>query len=305
MRTTIISMLLVATAGAGVARADRDEALSNLMGPIGDAIRWDKPTKGWNGGADEILGMRANCREAIADAKKAGVRPNDVIHGWSGWDVNPKAKKLDKDHVDVKFADVGWYCDDLDKRTTHWDLVLRLADALVLKDKVAAGLTDDEKKNIMPEQVKDSTSWAKRCTDALAAEKATGAKSIDVDAKTVSLDDAGALCDVIVQRAAQQKAAWDDRVATVGPKYKAAGMNGERLELFVYYESVGDDWYLPGCKKSTSDPKVLAKQKVLFQWLGSEASGDIQVRKFAFKGDAYTITDTHYDTEAKAFAHCR
>ena len=305
MRSSPLLALAALAAAAPVAHADRDDAIANLLGPLGDAIRWTQPTPGWNGGADEILGVRKNCRDAIADARKEGVRPDDEIHGWGGFEVNPKAKVVDKDHVIVKFKDVGWYCDDLEKRTKHWDLVLRVKDAMRWKDKVAAGMTDDEKKNVMPEMVTDATSWATRCKDSLAAEQASGATSIDVDGQTIALTDAAALCGVLDQYAAQRKDAWQARVDELGPKYKAAGIKGDRLELFVYYESVGDEWYLAGCKKTVKDPKGLARARVLFQWLGSEDAGDILVRRFAFKGDKVEITDAHYDTEARAYAGCR
>lgn len=304
MRKLPALALAVLAAVPSVARADRDEAIANLLGPLGDAIRWTQPTPGWNGGADEILGVRANCREAIADAKKEGVRPDDEITAWKGFEVNPKAK-VSGDKVTVKFKDVGWYCDDLEKRTKHWDLILRVKDAMQWKDKVAAGMTDDEKKNVMPEMVTDAASWATRCKDSLAAEQASGATSIDVDGQTISLTDAGAMCGVLDQYAQQRKAAWQARIDLLGPKYKAAGIKGDRLELFVYYESVGDDWYLAGCKKTVKDPKGLARARVLFQWLGSEDAGDIMVRRFAFSGDKVSITDAHYDTEARAYAGCR
>ena len=71
--------------------------------------------------------------------------------------------------------------------------------------------------------------------------------------------------------------------------------------MFAHYDM---EWYLPGCRQSTGDPRKLKTAKVLFQWL-TAGDGTITIRKFVFKGDRYRIIDSSYHTEGRAYAGCR
>jgi len=92
-----------------------------------------------------------------------------------------------------------------------------------------------------------------------------------------------------------------ERAKKVEGKYKAAGIKGKRLELFAYYDM---EWYLPGCKSSTDDPKKLKKAKKLFQWL-TASDGQITIRKYTFKGDNYTTSEKTTYNETQAYKMCR
>lgn len=304
MSKTVIALFIVAAAAQparAISQDDRDTAISNLLGPLGDAIRWTKPE---GGGGDQIKDIRTRCRDAIAEAKLAGLKPTDEITAWSGFEVNPKATaKPGGKIVTFKFADAGWYCDDLDKRTLHWDLVLRLEDGAYYQKRLGEGMTDDEKNNIAPELVDGTYDFAKRCTTALAAEIAGGATEVDTKNGKIKLADAAPYCDAIQKWGDVQKAAYAVRAEKVGAKYRTVGMKGDRLDLFIYYDDL-TGWFLPGCKSSTMDPKVLVKQKALFQWL-TGSSGLITIRKFAFTGDKYKITETQFLDEDHAYKGCR
>ncbi|HTM19927.1 MAG TPA: hypothetical protein VL172_05455 [Kofleriaceae bacterium] len=303
IKTGTLVLLLVATAAPSWAdQEDRDIAIANLLSPLGNAVRWTRPTPGYNGGGDEIKQVRERCREAIAEARKAGVRPRDEVRAWDAFAGNPKARVQGKEVI-FKFEDAGWYCDDLDKRTAHWDLVLRMDDGKKLAERIPAGLTDTEKKDIAPELVADTYDLARRCKSGLEAERAAGAASIDADGTAVTLADAGAACDAIQAWGDLQKAAYAQKLATLGAKYAAVGIKGDRLDLFVYYDDL-EGWYLPGCKSSTMQPKKLKAARALFQWL-TDGEGTITIRKFSFKGDKYTITERQFYTEAAAYRGCR
>jgi hypothetical protein len=190
----VMGLLVTVSSSARANKEDKEIAIANMLSPLGNAVRWNGPSKGWGGGGDEIKEIRDRCREALADAKKAGVKPGDKITAWSGFEKNPKAKVVGEKVV-FSFADAAWYCDDLDKRTVHWDLVLRLADGKKLEARVKTGLTETEKKDIAPELFEYTVDIAARCKAALQAELASGATSVEVEGATIALSDAGAICD--------------------------------------------------------------------------------------------------------------
>lgn len=81
--------------------------------------------------------------------------------------------------------------------------------------------------------------------------------------------------------------------------FAKAGIKGKRLELFAQYWGVY--WRLPGGKR-TDDPAELAKAKVAFQWLEITDPVDASyvintVRRYAFKGNDYTISEKTYRTK--------
>jgi hypothetical protein len=92
-----------------------------------------------------------------------------------------------------------------------------------------------------------------------------------------------------------------ERAKKVEGKFKKVGIKGKRLELFAYYDM---EWYLPGCKSSTDDPKKLKKAKKLFQWL-TASDGQITIRKYTFKGDNYSTSEKTTYNETQAYKLCR
>jgi hypothetical protein len=92
-----------------------------------------------------------------------------------------------------------------------------------------------------------------------------------------------------------------ERQARIEAKFKKVGIKGKRLELFAYYDQ---EWYLPGCERATADPKVLKKQKRLFQWF-TGPGGEITIRKYTFKGDNYTTSEKTTYNETQAYKLCR
>lgn len=301
MKRVILSMMVVcAVGGAAHANEDKDNAIANLLGALGDAIRWDGPSN--QGDPDEIAHVIASCREAIADAKKEGVKPSDTITGWPGWEVNPNAKKSG-DKVTFAFQDATWYCDDLAKRTKRWDLIAQIKVAQSVQSTIDKGLDADQQRESSSDLVTAFRGYQQSCTDDLAAVQAKGPDDLEVDGAKIAQKDVPAFCEALGKYADLEQAAWDQKVQTLGAKYSAVGIKGDRLEIFVYYDDL-EGWYLKGCKKSTKDPKTMKKAKALFQWLTGD-DGVITIRKYAFKGDKYKVTEKQFLTEAKAYKGCK
>lgn len=87
-----------------------------------------------------------------------------------------------------------------------------------------------------------------------------------------------------------------------GQKYIDAGIKGERLELFIEYDSVY--WMGKNCE-TIYDVAVLKKAKKLFQWLVN-SDGTHTIRTYTFKGNKVkSVKDRTYPTEAKAYKGCK
>ena len=127
-----------------------------------------------------------------------------------------------------------------------------------------------------------------------------------MDEPVVSLN-AGrkAYCDGLIDygknlkaKIAEAKAA---RRAAIAKKYEAAGIKGDRLELFIEYDDVS--WRGKGCE-IVDDLAVLAKAKKLYQWL-ENADGTDTIRTYTFSGDKYKVSDKRYKKEKDAYKGCK
>jgi hypothetical protein len=286
-----------------LATADREVGLANLLGAMGNAVRWEKPNP--SNGDDEIRETHQRCRDALDEAKKEGVKPGDLLVGNKDqFKAHPKAKLLGEDYA-VKFADAAWFCDELDKRLSYWDMVFQLDNGLDAQRRLGEGITDRDKSTVEGHEVEYWLEAGRRCKKAVEQQLAGGLLPetvIEGKRGKVMLSEAGPVCDALTAWAGVLQEAYKARFAELSEKYKAVGIGGDRLELFVYYD--GQEWYLKGCQSSTEDPKQLKKAKVLFQWL-TDSYGVITVRKYSFKGDKFTISEKTFLTEAAAYKGCK
>src|SRR5687768_11259176 len=100
----VVGLLVTLSSSASAGKEDVEIAIANMLSPLGNAVRWTSPSKGWGGGGDEIKEVRDRCREALVEAKLAGVKPGDKITAWKGFETNPKAKVVGE-KVIFTFAD--------------------------------------------------------------------------------------------------------------------------------------------------------------------------------------------------------
>ncbi len=294
------ALLLISAPGPAEADAeDREIAMANLLGRMGEVIRWNRPT-----GIDDIETRRTSCRDGIKEAKAEGVRSSDVITS-NEFGGHPKAKKVGKEWA-VKVSDLGWFCDDLDLRLDYWDLITQLEYGFYVRGRIDKGLDAEEQRTVTGDQVKTIYDKGKRCSAALATQLERGldpTSELDIFGKKLPVSEAAAMCLSYKTYGDQLDAAWQVRFVELAKKYQDVGIKGDRLDLFVFYDGV--EFYLKGCKSSTSDPKKLKKAKVLFQWLTDSASDQITIRKYTFKGDKYKVSEKQYWLEAKAYRGCK
>ena len=168
-------------------------------------------------------------------------------------------------------------------------------------------------KLVKPEEAGHVQGMSKKpqaCLDALAAMTKEG-KGDDEKLglyPEMTIASARAMCEkTLVDATAFEKAVTgreDGKRSTVERKFKDAGAKGDRFKLFVDNELSGFPWYEPGCETEVTDPRDLARAKVLFQWTNGKSGGTL-VSKYTFTGDKYKVSARELFTEAKAYAFCK
>jgi hypothetical protein len=248
----------------------------------------------------------APCHDAIAAATRNGARPEDRLYApefaWrkpDGW-----AKDATGAYVQVK---------DALKICATYDALKRGIPTAITLLKSARSLESLGK--VTPEIVGDtygaqSIAAAEACIAAVDKALASGLPAeltYVLDRKEVALGRARVeICEAYLAAArpfaaastAAKRAAHDKRAAP----YRALGVKGERLKLFVDYDDT--PFYAAGCRAEILDAKVLARATVLFHWL-ENSDGTHTIRKYVIKGDTYRTMETTYETQARAYAGCR
>jgi hypothetical protein len=135
---------------------------------------------------------------------------------------------------------------------------------------------------------------------------APGDVAVKVDGKDVTLELGRAdLRGYLAKARTFSKAADTVRKAKfeqAAAPYRALGVKGERLDLFVFYSELG--FYVAGCRSETRDRKTIAKARVLFHWL-ENPDGSHMIRKYVFSGNTVRTTEKTYARKAQAYAGCR
>ncbi len=293
-----VAVLLV-LGGAGSAQADKAEDLgseleqySNLEANVGSYVDYDR-----------VKDKRASdkCDQLVAKALKAG---GEAV----GYSLNdhPKAEPRGDRRFAVKVADLGWFCERYRNRLDEIEMTSLIEAGKRADRSLAQGFDDETRKNMSGDAAKEHQEFATRCPVLSGAMLARG---VAADAtlknaanKPIPFADAKAACASLSKYNDAYQVEWKAQFAVLSKPYAAVGIKGDRLDLLVYYH--GMEFYFPGCKTSSAEPKKLKSAKALFQWL-TDSNDVITIRKFAFKGDSYKIIEKQFYTEEKAYKGCK
>jgi hypothetical protein len=199
----------------------------------------------------------------------------------------------------ITVADIPWICDQVDLTLARGTLWTSLTDGKRLQELLATDPPLDERA-----KYKEGDYWigqAKACTTNLGKEKANGATTLEWQGQSMSLDDAAPLCDVLAKYGDYVNRSGQQNFDKLAEKYRALGVAGDRLELFVEYDDVS---FLGKKCVGIDDIKKLVKAKAVYQWLDN-SDGTITIRKYTFKKNKYKVSEKTYLTEAKAYKGCK
>jgi hypothetical protein len=296
----VTALVLCAFGGRGVARAGGSkaeqlgsdvESYANLEANVGSYTDYDS-----------IKRMRTEnkCAALVARAVKAG---GEAV-AWRLGD-HPKAEKRG-DKFAVKVADLGWFCERYANRLDDIEMTILIQAGKDAERDLAHGFDDQRKKDMSGDGAKAYQDNSARCPVLVSAMVARGVAA-DATLKSaknepVPFASAQAACAALTKWSDAYQVEWKQQFEVLSKPFAAAGIKGPRLDLLVYYHDM--EFYLPGCKSSTAEPKKLKSAKALFQWL-TDGNDVITIRKYAFKGDAYTIIEKQFLTEAAAYKGCK
>ncbi|MBK9034293.1 MAG: hypothetical protein IPL61_24020 [Myxococcales bacterium] len=281
-----LAILILSLASADVALADRVELEDHLGQAMGQLNRQDV-------GA---LREYANCRQSLAAAKKL-FRRGDKLRAQA-FEHHPQAVK-DGDTYAITVADLPWMCDEIDRMVAHATLFESLTMAQSYQRTLATKPAPDERAHLS--EGDESLAQATRCAAAVAAEAAHGATAIEWKGASIPIADATGLCEAIRAWGDYQNASGEANFEKVAPTYRALGIDGDRLRLFVANETV----YFRGkrCEK-LEDPKALAKARYAYLWLVN-ADDTHTIRKYTFTGNRYKMVEKTFTFERQAYAFCK
>ncbi len=238
------------------------------------------------------------CRPMLALAKKK-LKPTDKLRSGH-FKIHPKAVQDGDDYV-ITVADIPWLCDEIDRAMTRGTLAATLEDGKRYQEQLAKNPELDTNPNVRIGAGAYDLGRAKTCAADVAKEKAAGATKLDWKGTSYDLSDAEALCAAVGAWGEYMNKSGEANFEKVAPKYRALGVDGDRLRLFVEYENVS----FRGKRCEIIDGlEVLAKQKYVHQWL-ENADGTHTIRTYTFKGNKYSVKDKTFLTEAKAYKGCK
>lgn len=304
MRKGGVCVVLILSATLGLVRevrADARDDLQDEMTYYTSNIR----SKYWSLDAAAAAKAPKECDAAIAKAKKAGVKDSDELSIYAVDEVVPTDK--DGAHGGEKIITVA----DASK------ICVRYADVYVYQSNrvlVQQGYgTAEWMKDVTTDEASGIQGLSKHpqaCLDAIDALAKLGRTDVELDdGSKPTLDEAKAVCTQALADASKfestvtgRETAEHDKIEAV---YKAVGIKGKRLELFVYYGMPeGGSFLAAGCTKYVTTAKALKKAKKLFIWLTAD-DGVITVRKYTFKGDNYKTSEKQFLSEASAYRGCK
>jgi hypothetical protein len=228
----------------------------------------------------------ADCDAAIARARKAGLKDDARIY------VRSYISGLDETHYDDK-REAYVLLGDAAAMCTQWRKLVLLAPAARIQTETAQSQKTYD--TVDPVSLGASMGQAfidagKKCLDVTdKAIKAGAPADYKVKMKDVTLsigEGRAKICQASIDWANSlgakiKEAHAADREKRAAP-YKALGVSGAKLDLFLEY----DDVYWRGGRdcQIISDLKQLAKAKALFHWL-ENADGTHTIRKYTFNGN--------------------
>lgn len=309
---------ILTVAGAAGAQSDEDykirEKAGSELGQFANAIADVDHGGGHAGGRWPLTEDPGACRAALAKVKAAGMKADawmlsSAFKRYPGTEGGARQWKQ-TDNYEYPFAKASELCAAYEARRM---LAVTLYPEMSNLDGFISTL--DLKAHMKPGELGDD--WWKGPVD----------KGTQCGALVDKLVAAGAPTDLAVgwrqthkwtlaeykQNVCQALLDWGNELKTgigaakqadrdkIAAKYKAHGIKGKRLELFVEYDSVY--WRGKGCE-IIDDVKVLAKAKKLHHWLEND-DGTHTIRTYTFKGDNYTSKDKRYKKEKDAYKGCK
>lgn len=236
---------------------------------------------------DDLVEFGRKCRATVKALARAR-RPADAVF-----------------YGDTKVGGVAAVCDEFERKLAWFRLATILQRGEQAQRIVASGPSDNDRSSLNAETAQAFRDDGAACLKALAEVQAQPGPvtSVAYASTTYPLADAPAMCAALPAAADVLAALYQQKHDEIAAKYKAVGIKGDRLELFIYYDYI--EWYLPGCQDSTDEPARLKKAKALFQWL-TDGDGNITVRKFTFSGDKYKRSEKRFASyqEAAAYRAC-
>ncbi len=281
-------VLVVAMAQAREARADaRSEVEEQLHSDM----------RRLNSSLVDELQEYGKCRAMLAIAKKK-LKPGDKLKS-PNFERHPKGVKAGDDWT-ITVADIPWICDAIDLLVQRGTLFTALESAQKFEKILVGKPALDGNPNVRIGAGAYHLELAKTCAASVAKEIGSGATAIVWKGTSIAVADAEKLCGVLVKWGEYMNASGEANFEKVAPKYRALGIDGDRLRLFVEY----DDVSFRGKKCVIIDGlEQLAKAKVVYQWL-ENSDGTHTIRKYQFKGNTWKKSEKTYKTEAAAYKGC-
>jgi hypothetical protein len=247
-----------------------------------------------------------DCDAAIAKARKAGLGDTARIYSRYAYQAKEYAEFDDKKEAYISLKNAAALC----AKYRQYTLIAPAAK----KQSDTAQKQDAFSRLVEPGEMSDDDSFIKDGKECLEITDKAIKAGAPADLKVKIFSDQLTLaegrtkvCQGMIDWATQLRvkikdAKKADREKRAAP-YKALGVDGKKLELFLEY----DDVYWRGganCQR-IDDLKVLAKAKVLFHWL-ENADGTHTIRKYTFDGNKVSgpVSKT-FKTAGAAQAGCR
>jgi hypothetical protein len=247
------------------------------------------------------------CEAALAKARKAGLKDDDKIYAYA-FKSYDEAEYDDKREAYITGAQAERVC-------KVWKEGVKLAPVAAMLSKLVSSkkvysIGDDYSslgKGMGDVFVKEGKECSAQIDAAIAAGVVADRK-IKIGEEMMTLTEGRTkVCQVYLEWAVMvtgriKESHAADREKRAAP-YKAAGVAGAKLELFLEY----DDVYWRGganCQR-ISDIKQLAKAKALFHWL-ENPDGTQTIRKYTFNGNKVSgpVSKT-YNTAGAAQRGCK
>ncbi len=272
-----------------------------FVNTMGDYFRLSSSTEWSRLELDDEKYQPGACAKSVAAQKKAGGKPADLMQSGK-LEKHPKAKG-----GAVPFSEADGIC-------TAFEAQIKVVASMVSIQRSVEYMAD--KKGPPTAQTAkgfnigagdDVIKQGKTCLAAVEAMvKAGKPASVKVGGKDASLADTKKTCQAAVAYGTAFNALiLEERKAKraeTAKKYEAAGIKGAKLDLMIEYDDVY--WRVKGCEK-TDDVAVLAKAKVLFQWL-ENADGTHTIRTIKLAGNkVVSKTDKKYQFESQAQKGCK
>ncbi len=294
---------VLSVTSAGVARADDDDRKRELINKLTtfDFVVYNFEFQDGINAEPGFAAEAAACTAIVDQLKDLGVPPTEVLYGKKEFlfrKAPEKCERYGKIRTLVltfpKIKEATQSASQLGDAKPGESGATRFAGNMVTTGAACVATINDAEAKGAPMDVAIKHVFYGK--DLTAAEVRTWCE--EAGKKAAALQGASAGADADKKKAARER-------------YTKHGAAGDKLEWLLHYdqEGKGSEWYLSGCKTS-SDPKTLAKAKVLIVWMVASVNGDgsHSLRKLTFKGNKL-VKDQEKSWPAheksKAYSFCK